>query len=1273
MDETSNILEEENRRNDSLPHTIDVPPSFRPDAKVWDIYLTLAEREARDKAALWNTSLDSLLIFAGLFAGVVSSFVIDARTDLQADSEQRSLTGLLQIAQSGSIQAALGIPITAYWISALWVISLCTTLFSAIVAVLAKAWLASYAMGSARRRDVEAYERYILDAEAGRWHAKVVVILPTLVQVASFLFVVGLTIQLHGDSSTIGRVLLSLAALGILVYIIMTFLPFLVPSSPINTPLSAILRAMFSVGSNTGAHPESKTQVDEILLDILYAKLILSEKPENVDEAISEIYESLAASKDNLKWLHALSKTDTPHVLLWRMRHYATSTMEDKAQQHETLQKQLSLFIAFVDTSESWNDGESGKLKGVLLSLLQFGYPLHRWNTLPKACRLVSFRLRGRLMALLSEDKPGWSLDFHRKEVEERPWEMVLQEVHSHHRIDIALASCWGIAKGGVHFRRVSTHILCMCLAKAMFAASESGDSCQWASDLTEGQRTAVSELALRYLFKLHCSAVSAWEETATVISANVLPATEVPPASGQSSAAVLESLVSSLSKPTHAPHRHHHHVIKMLQQVSSRNPSLILDGLRTQSIQIIASTTVDDKSAQGDGLDLLANLAGYPDTWKPLWIRVTLYISLRSGLLNPEDQACQPIIQFIGVLLARVEGGVDTNVQVRNLFISIIHDVIPSVVSLALDTSSPNQVRRLALQLSERVFERRDLDPRFEEVKRAVLDHVKATLEGADRNNQRTLIMLNDLKNLIEEGSSLGSERPAYTFPWSNNTQFIQEAVTPAFRSIVTVATFELDRTLSAGARAVLGLLAQDDRFNGNLNFEGITVLLQEAIIVKPSRASCIRLNAIMVTDIFSHQLKGTTSLFQILVETALMDDADDVRAASLALISKLCKGSLITDDMAQEVKHIIKAHISFISQEPRISIRESWVAFLSDICAHVYFPEAIPIIMEVSMANGHSSGFLSVVVKRLIHKDFALDWNYNLAVKESVPRDLNVVSSTGESGLSSRGAKSIELLITLLPHPDSELRDVANAELTKVVSSVREIVGTNLGPLSMHNSGVGQASMSSGRDSVMSPPLHRLLEKCDWNERLSWVGMLATLGLSFPRDFPHIASTILQTATCDPDSKVRSAALRALRLLADQSGITDRCLGEIMASLEGIASEKHWGVRLALVKLLPAVSGSPEFASGNLFKAAVAKLVSLAIDDRDPDIRSESVNSLSALLNDRDHAPLDEALTGPILGRFEAGIKDGDWKPRRAWVKFVAPHITSGKVYLLVSVVKR
>jgi hypothetical protein len=45
------------------PSAKNEPLDFRKDAKVWYLYLEDAEREASEKAELWKTGLDSLLIF----------------------------------------------------------------------------------------------------------------------------------------------------------------------------------------------------------------------------------------------------------------------------------------------------------------------------------------------------------------------------------------------------------------------------------------------------------------------------------------------------------------------------------------------------------------------------------------------------------------------------------------------------------------------------------------------------------------------------------------------------------------------------------------------------------------------------------------------------------------------------------------------------------------------------------------------------------------------------------------------------------------------------------------------------------------------------------------------------------------------------------------------------------------------------------------------------------------------------------------------------------
>ncbi|KAJ7683641.1 hypothetical protein B0H17DRAFT_941528, partial [Mycena rosella] len=52
---------------------------------LWSLYLEEANERAKAKGDLWKGSIDAFLLFAGLFAGVVASFVIDSSPGLQPD------------------------------------------------------------------------------------------------------------------------------------------------------------------------------------------------------------------------------------------------------------------------------------------------------------------------------------------------------------------------------------------------------------------------------------------------------------------------------------------------------------------------------------------------------------------------------------------------------------------------------------------------------------------------------------------------------------------------------------------------------------------------------------------------------------------------------------------------------------------------------------------------------------------------------------------------------------------------------------------------------------------------------------------------------------------------------------------------------------------------------------------------------------------------------------------------------------------------------------
>ncbi|KAF5338737.1 hypothetical protein D9611_013351 [Ephemerocybe angulata] len=483
---------------------------FREDAKIWNCYLEVAELRAREQAELWNSSLDSLMIFvsfvriagrvhdiqatfqAGLFAGIIASFVIDARSDLQADSEQRILTAIREMLDKGSSNPPSPIPVATNWTSGLWILSLCTTLFSAIMGVLAKAWLGHFLPATAGRigGSRAAYKRYNLDAEAERWHLReVLIVLPFLVQIAAFLFFVGLILQTQAENPTIGRVLLAFCISGATIYFSMTCIPLFFPSSPFNTTLSELCGKLLSRG-NPGPPPYLEKDINECLGEILYTKVIKSDNPAHVDAAFQEVALPVFPNK----WIDALCRQDTPEVLLLRMKQYIATRIDDIEEWDETICNYLFVFLKFARHYEKEIQNTSEKdleevqkqyltLDAVLRTSLEPGNPLYRCNELPEALRPLLFGLRAQVIMLLNTKDlpkrtplpgiPETPIDFNVNELPDRPWDMAFQDIRSTHRLHFVLGACRGLAGGPPCLKTISSFVLCLCLAKGKPSPTE--------------------------------------------------------------------------------------------------------------------------------------------------------------------------------------------------------------------------------------------------------------------------------------------------------------------------------------------------------------------------------------------------------------------------------------------------------------------------------------------------------------------------------------------------------------------------------------------------------------------------------------------------------------------------------------------------------------------------------------------------------------------------------------------------------------------------------
>ncbi|KAF8903546.1 hypothetical protein CPB85DRAFT_1540814 [Mucidula mucida] len=184
-----------------------------PNARVWrmcaDEFAILdgdLSEDARD-------TVDVLLVFAGLFSAVVTTFLVQVSTQLQPDYVQLSSSIMYELlvvqrmignGSSVDINPIVPSPDAPFhparevvWVNGLWYTSLSLSLVTALVASLAKQWLHQYmAMSSGSARERCLIRQYRCDGYY-QWGIPFIIgALPVLLHMSLGLFFAGLTVYL---------------------------------------------------------------------------------------------------------------------------------------------------------------------------------------------------------------------------------------------------------------------------------------------------------------------------------------------------------------------------------------------------------------------------------------------------------------------------------------------------------------------------------------------------------------------------------------------------------------------------------------------------------------------------------------------------------------------------------------------------------------------------------------------------------------------------------------------------------------------------------------------------------------------------------------------------------------------------------------------------------------------------------------------------------------------------------------------------------------------
>ncbi|KAF7357334.1 Zf-C3HC-domain-containing protein [Mycena sanguinolenta] len=210
----------------------------------------------RDEAMMkdYDSEIDTLLVFAGLFSAVLTAFIVDVYQQLNIDYMQDSATILRALLQaqvsSQTVTAALSAPSaspssTVIIVIALWFVSLVLSLLSALFSIFIKQWLHTYDKWTEvahTNLQQGIMLRGFYQASFKHWRIPAIfTALGVLLQVALLLFVIGLVAYLWTLNFVVSSVLSFFALIMIVLSAVVIFLPVAYEDCPYKFPLAYVL------------------------------------------------------------------------------------------------------------------------------------------------------------------------------------------------------------------------------------------------------------------------------------------------------------------------------------------------------------------------------------------------------------------------------------------------------------------------------------------------------------------------------------------------------------------------------------------------------------------------------------------------------------------------------------------------------------------------------------------------------------------------------------------------------------------------------------------------------------------------------------------------------------------------------------------------------------------------------------------------------------------------------------------------------------------------
>ncbi|KAG6818748.1 hypothetical protein H0H93_002156 [Arthromyces matolae] len=232
--------------------------------KFWSLYVKESEQHDRNMTETWKASMDSTLIFAGLFSAVVTGFLIDSYKLLKADPNDKvmdllSQTLAVQIYSASLNTSAIPLPTTvtanpsespfnppasAVALNILWFLSLSCSLAASLCVILVQKWIRDYLhrVEEPKQPQQRARVRGLLFFGSDKWKfEKLIAFIPSLLHISLFFFFAGLCIFLWRINKPTFAFVLVVVICCLIGYLIATMAPLLDLTAPYETPFSSIL------------------------------------------------------------------------------------------------------------------------------------------------------------------------------------------------------------------------------------------------------------------------------------------------------------------------------------------------------------------------------------------------------------------------------------------------------------------------------------------------------------------------------------------------------------------------------------------------------------------------------------------------------------------------------------------------------------------------------------------------------------------------------------------------------------------------------------------------------------------------------------------------------------------------------------------------------------------------------------------------------------------------------------------------------------------------